>query len=176
MSKLNPQAVPAEMWKQLTPNKAYAIRANQEDDIHLRFGPGGIYVSILAASPLSAAPTGRIVNSVSLEEGDLTVLGRLKDQETCVVGRSQECTIRISHAVMSRAHLELKLDGKILIAKDLGSTNGTFIHTENISFDIEDYLLNHSTEKAHESTLDEMHEAFGPTLNDFLKRYQESKK
>lgn len=172
-----PRAVPPELWKQLTSNRTYAIRAQMDDDIHLRFGPGGIYVSILSASPLSASPNGRVVNAVSLEEGDLTVLGRIKDKETVIVGRSNDCPIKVSHAVMSRQHLEIHLDGNILLVKDLGSTNGTFYHTDNVTFDVEDYIANHPTDKAHESTMDEIQEAFGgPALSDFLKRYEESKK
>lgn len=163
------------MWKQLTPNRVYAIRAEREDDIHLRFGPGGIFISILSASPLSSSPNGRVVNLVSLEEGDLAVIGRLKDKETAIAGRSNECPIKISHAVMSRSHLEIRLDGNVLLVKDLGSTNGTFFHTDNVVFDVEDYIAKHPTDKAAESTMDEIAEAFGPTLADFLKRYQEFK-
>lgn len=176
MAKLTPRAVPADMWKQLTPNKVYAIRANMDDDIHLRFGPGGMFISILAASPLSAAPTGRVINSVSLEEGDLAVLGRIKEKEVATVGRANECTIKIAHAVMSRQHIELTMDGNILLIKDLGSTNGTFYHTDNVIFDVEDYIASHPPEKAKESTMDEIHEAFGVTIDDFLTRYKESKK
>jgi hypothetical protein len=163
------------MWKQLTPNKVYGVRADREDDIHLRFGPGGMYISILSASPLSASPTGRVINSVTLEEGDLAVLGRLKDKESVTMGRANECGIKVAHAVMSRQHLEIKLDGNVLLLKDLGSTNGTFYHIDNIVFDIDDYIVNHPPEKAAESTMDEMHEAFGKEFDDFLKRYKDAK-
>jgi hypothetical protein len=164
------------MWKPLTPNRVFAIRAQIDDDIHLRFGPGGFFVSILSNSPLSASPSGRVVNSVSLEEGDLAVLGRIKDKELVIMGRANECAIKIPHAVMSRHHTEIYLDEKVLFVKDLGSTNGTFFHTDNVVFDVEDYRAKHPADKASESTMDEIAEAFGPTLPDVLKRYDEFKK
>jgi hypothetical protein len=106
----------------------------------------------------------------------LAVLGRIKDKEMTLIGRANDCPIKVSHAVMSRQHLEIRLDGNVLLVKDLGSTNGTFYHTDNIAFDVEEYIAKHPTDKAAESTMDEIAEAFGPTLSDFLKRYQEFKK
>lgn len=171
MSKLIPKAIPAEMWKQLTPNKTYGIRANSDDDIHLRFGPGGVYVSIL-----NSPPAGRIVNSVSIEDGTLSVIGKINAGELTVMGRATETGIKVVHPIMSRSHVEIKLDGNVLTVKDLGSTNGTFFYSDNIVFDIDDYLSRHPVGEAATSTMDELHESFGSSFNDFLKRYSESKK
>jgi hypothetical protein len=61
--------------------------------------------------------------------------------------------------------------GNILMVKDLGSTNGSYFHTQCEHFDIDSYVESHPPKDAADSTLDAIHEAFGPTLDDFLKDY-----
>ncbi|OVE75634.1 hypothetical protein BVX98_07250 [bacterium F11] len=60
--------------------------------------------------------------------------------------------------------------------KDLGSTNGTCVYKDNVSFDIDEYLNQHPLDQKKEGTLDWIHEEFGPTLDDFLLTYSKENK
>src|SRR3989338_6107674 len=131
MAKLIPKSVAPEQWKALTPQKAFGFRINADDSIYLRLGAGGVYLSIE-----NSPPVGKSVNSITVEEGAPTALGKIKEAEITALGRGSDCTIKIIHPVMSRHHLELRLDGNVLVIKDLGSTNGTFFYSENVAFDI----------------------------------------
>ncbi len=171
-----PDFIPAgtneEAWKLLAPHRFYAVRAPQDEDVHLRFGLShGIYLSVARTE----AP-GRVINNIEFEAGNPELLGQLPENTTVVIGRVSECSIKILHAIVSRHHLELRLEGNILLLRDMGSTNGTYIHEDNRFFDIEEYIEFHPVEKPADSTLDEIHEAFGPELADFLTRFKESKK
>jgi pSer/pThr/pTyr-binding forkhead associated (FHA) protein len=52
--------------------------------------------------------------------------------KTMIVGR-EDCDIMIDDALISSRHSKLELDNQILIAKDLGSTNGTFVNDKQIT-------------------------------------------
>lgn len=170
-SSFIPQIIPAESWKQLTPNKAYAVRSNLGETVYFKFGPGGVYLAVM-----SSPQPGRVLSTIDIAKGTPALVGKMVEGEQGCIGRGSDCTVKINHAIMSRRHLEINLHGNILVIKDLGSTNGTAIYTENILLDIEDYIENHPPEKAAESTIDEYREAFGPALDDFLKKYSENKK
>ena len=166
--KFVPKAIPEASWSQLTPNLDYAVRAEKNETIFLRFGPGqGIYLAI------SPAPSGRLVHSVDFETGEPTLLARMPEGQPIVIGRISECLIKIMHAIVSRRHAEIRLDGNIVVLRDLGSTNGTFLAPDTPHFDIAGYLKNYPLEGAEERTLDSIHELFGPTLDDFLRRYSQ---
>jgi hypothetical protein len=113
------------------------------------------------------------VNNVSFENGELTLLARMPEGQPIVIGRISECLIKIMHAIVSRRHVEIRLDGNVVVLRDLGSTNGTFLAPGTPHFDIASYLESHPLEGAEERTLDNVHEEFGPTLDDFLRRYSE---
>lgn len=49
-----------------------------------------------------------------------------------LIGRKQECDIRIPVSSVSREHCELRIDGGKLLAKDMGSSNGTYVNRERI--------------------------------------------
>lgn len=157
-------------WVQLPAKCNYAVRCDQGDDVYLRLGPKlGVYIAITHAA------SGRVVNSVNIENGDLTIIGKIPDHGSVIIGRTSDCAIKVMHAIMSRQHLEIRLEGNILTVADLGSTNGTFAHKVTNMFDIDKYLEEHPLKDGQDSTLDPIHETFGATLDDFLKTYSESK-
>lgn len=162
-----PRAVPEESWKPIGPHRAYAVRARSGEDIRLRIGQG-IFMVIT-----SSASKERMISGVDFETGELSLLGKIKEDQTVCIGRTSECGIRIMHAIVSRQHTELRLMGEILIVKDMGSTNGTYCHADNVFFDVDAYIERHRDAKPEESTMDEIHEEFGPLLDDFLKKYSE---
>jgi predicted component of type VI protein secretion system len=50
-----------------------------------------------------------------------------------IVGRGDECGVRVPAASVSRQHCELVNDGERVCVKDMGSANGTFVNGERIS-------------------------------------------
>jgi hypothetical protein len=50
-----------------------------------------------------------------------------------VLGRSEECDLRLSDIDVSRQHAAIRSDGYRLLAVDLASTNGTFIGGQRIT-------------------------------------------
>jgi pSer/pThr/pTyr-binding forkhead associated (FHA) protein len=53
--------------------------------------------------------------------------------QTTVVGRREDCDIRIPLAEVSRQHAEIHLNDTTVSLKDLKSANGTFVNNERIS-------------------------------------------
>ncbi len=51
---------------------------------------------------------------------------------TTIIGRKTDCGLRIPSPLVSRQHCELTRAGERLIAKDLGSSNGTFVNGTKI--------------------------------------------
>ena len=49
-----------------------------------------------------------------------------------VLGRREDCQIRIPLANVSRQHCELLIDAGSLVVRDLGSSNGTFLNGERV--------------------------------------------
>lgn len=72
-------------------------------------------------APVRAEPW-RLVGS----QGELVVTGQH------VVGRDPACALVLPSAGVSRRHAQLELSGGRLLAKDLGSSNGTFVNGERI--------------------------------------------
>lgn len=52
--------------------------------------------------------------------------------ETCVIGRQVDCQIRIPSDSVSRRHCELQRTGDAVVARDLGSANGTYVNRKPI--------------------------------------------
>ena len=166
MAFLSPQDVPDTEWVALPPNRAYAVKCDKEDTVHFRFGQShGIY---FAFTPV---PGGLLANLLDYEKGEATLIGKINEGTPSLLGRTSECGIKIMHAIISRQHMALQFEGNILVVTDLGSTNGSFIHTQSVRFDIEEYVTAHPPQKGRESTMDAIHEAFGPALDDFLMSY-----
>ncbi len=116
-----------------------------------------------------------MLSSLEYDTGAVDLLMKLPEKTPLAIGRAAPCTIKILHPYVSRQHLEITLNGDILLVKDFGSVNGSFYTTDNFCFDIDKYLDSHPIKLSVEGTLDALHEAFGPTLDDFLKRYSEKK-
>jgi pSer/pThr/pTyr-binding forkhead associated (FHA) protein len=51
---------------------------------------------------------------------------------TTVLGRSQECDLRIPLDSCSRKHCQIIMQDNVLRVKDLGSSNGTFVNNQRI--------------------------------------------
>jgi len=49
-----------------------------------------------------------------------------------LIGRRNDCDIRIPLTEVSRHHTELRIDGGKVLVKDLGSSNGTFINNKRV--------------------------------------------
>ncbi len=60
--------------------------------------------------------------------------GRRRDVElpdgVFVIGRSTDCNLRIPIGEVSRRHAELKVSKGVVVIKDLGSSNGTYVNVE----------------------------------------------
>ncbi len=168
MARLVPKATPDDAWKQLSPNRDYAVLCNPQDTIYFRFGQGrSMFMS------LEPSATVRTLNSIDFENGEPALIAKLNPDEKNVLGRTSDCSVKVMHAIISRQHLEMMLKGNVLIVRDLGSTNGSYISVHNKHFDIEEYLQAHPLKEAQESTMDWVHEAFGPDIDTFLKNYSE---
>ena len=50
-----------------------------------------------------------------------------------VLGRGEQCAIRLSDSAVSRAHAEIAQHGGTMTIRDLGSTNGTFVDGQRIA-------------------------------------------
>ncbi|MBR4835172.1 MAG: FHA domain-containing protein [Thermoguttaceae bacterium] len=55
----------------------------------------------------------------------------------CVVGRGRQCDVAIVHPLISRQHCEIYLDGRRIMARDLGSLNGTFYRGKRLDRPVE---------------------------------------
>ncbi len=57
------------------------------------------------------------------------------DNETLVIGRGENCGLRIPLLSVSRRHTQLSIDNGDVVVKDLGSSNGTYINNHRITND-----------------------------------------
>ncbi|MEN6664226.1 MAG: FHA domain-containing protein [Phycisphaerae bacterium] len=56
--------------------------------------------------------------------------------QSVTVGRSEDCDLRIPLLSVSRHHCQLVLAGDKIAAKDLGSSNGTYVNNRRISGEV----------------------------------------
>jgi pSer/pThr/pTyr-binding forkhead associated (FHA) protein len=54
------------------------------------------------------------------------------DRPVCVLGRGQDCDLRIPLMGISRKHCQLSVQGGKIAVKDLGSSNGTFVNGKRV--------------------------------------------
>ena len=52
---------------------------------------------------------------------------------TTVIGRGENCDLRVPLLSVSRRHCELLLEGGRLLVKDMGSSNGTYVNNKRVS-------------------------------------------
>jgi len=53
--------------------------------------------------------------------------------EKTVVGRRQDCGLRVPTRDVSRQHCEIVLEKGALVVRDLGSTNGTYVNNKRVA-------------------------------------------
>src|SRR5262245_19104669 len=125
MARLIPKTVDDTSWRPLVQHRDYAVMCKPADIVYFKFGAGhGLVLSI------DPAGTARTINTVDLESGEPSLVSKLSSESKNVLGRTSECTIKIMHAIVSRQHLEITLKPNILIVRDLGSTNGSYIFAD----------------------------------------------
>ncbi len=77
-------------------------------------------------------------------------------KDKTIMGRDARCEIEISSSMVSRNHAELFFRGNVLMIRDLGSTNGTYVNGVRISKEM-------SLQNGDEVKLDEVSfEVVGP--------------
>lgn len=171
MSIFIPKESNEESWIQLPPQSPFACRALNGDVIQFRLGgKSGVFLA------LASAANGRTINLVDYETGDYTPVGAIADGQTVCLGRTSECELKLSHAIVSRRHLSFTLKGSILVAQDEGSTNKSFISSGSPNFDINKYLEEHPLESLKGAPNDTIHEVFGYELDEFLTKYSQERK
>ncbi|MGV6815331.1 MAG: FHA domain-containing protein [Phycisphaerales bacterium] len=72
------------------------------------------------------------VNLVRITKNGSTTAVPLAHDRT-LIGRLDECHIRVPVAGMSRRHCEIVIDGGSVVINDLGSSNGTYVNQERIA-------------------------------------------
>lgn len=68
-----------------------------------------------------------------VRDGDMSGQRWLIDQEKMVIGRGTDCDITIPKRQISRHHAEIERDDQGYLLRDLGSKNGTFVNSEQVS-------------------------------------------
>jgi hypothetical protein len=58
-------------------------------------------------------------------------------QGTLVIGRASACDLRLQHPSISRRHVQVLRAGEVLLLKDLGSQNGTFVNRVKVEGDMQ---------------------------------------
>lgn len=53
-------------------------------------------------------------------------------KDTTVIGRREDCDLRIPLAEVSRKHCKFTIDGETLTVEDMGSSNGTYVNGERV--------------------------------------------
>ena len=64
--------------------------------------------------------------------GDMVKAFALGDTDELIVGRDQECDIRINATNVSREHCTIEQAGQDTVLRDLRSTGGTFLNGEKV--------------------------------------------
>ncbi|HEX8867389.1 MAG TPA: FHA domain-containing serine/threonine-protein kinase [Lentzea sp.] len=70
--------------------------------------------------------------TIVVDEGGTLREQRFTEPATCVVGRHDECTIRIAHDRVSRRHCRLEISPPRMSLVDLNSLNGTHVNGQRV--------------------------------------------
>ena len=62
--------------------------------------------------------------------------GEVKLRLPTTVGRGKEASLTVPHALVSRRHAEIYEKEGVLVVKDLGSLNGTFVNNQRIESEV----------------------------------------
>jgi pSer/pThr/pTyr-binding forkhead associated (FHA) protein len=62
---------------------------------------------------------------------------RLQEGREAVLGRGDECELRVESTQASRRHAAVRFSGGEYRVRDLGSTNGTFVNGERVEGEAE---------------------------------------
>ena len=54
------------------------------------------------------------------------------ESRSTIIGRKDDCDIRIPLAIVSRHHAEITIEDDVATLKDLGASNGTFLNNERV--------------------------------------------
>jgi len=86
---------------------------------------------VTSISRISERPVGKEACLVVIYGDDL---GRKYNLNTSslIIGRSSKCDIQIDQESISRNHTKLVNNGKSILIRDLGSTNGTYVNDEPV--------------------------------------------
>lgn len=71
--------------------------------------------------------------TISVDDGGATRERRFTKPATCVIGRAEECTIRIAHDRVSRRHCRLEISPPQVSVVDLTSRNGTYVNGQRVT-------------------------------------------
>lgn len=70
--------------------------------------------------------------SVTVMFNNEEVMKKNLDNEVSIIGRAENCEIRIDNLGISRNHARIVREGEHCFAEDLGSSNGTFVNSKQI--------------------------------------------
>lgn len=73
------------------------------------------------------------INAKLVVVGGEVKTAEIKLRLPCTIGRGRGCTIMLPQALVSRQHCELFEAGGKVMARDLGSLNGTFVNNQKIA-------------------------------------------
>ena len=93
---------------------------------------------VTTGSNIPERTIGKEAALVTLYGADLGRRFVLQKSEV-VIGRSSKCDIRIDQESVSRSHASLLNNGRSVVLRDLGSTNGTLVNDQQV----DEYVLRH---------------------------------
>lgn len=92
------------------------------------------YTIIAGAPPADGRKRGKLLVEVVETPSPGDRVKRTINDFPCVIGRSQECQIRLTgDSQLSRQHARLTVENSRIILADIGSNNGTFVDGERIA-------------------------------------------
>ena len=91
-------------------------------------------IFISPGRPLDAAPAAEVIGHYLVAIGGAAQGKRVEiGAEPVTIGRDAEQTLSFADSQVSRRHARISLVNSEAVVEDLGSTNGTFVHTERLT-------------------------------------------